>query len=171
MVTETVTATRAVEYSVEHLPIKDHPEAHLAEILDRLNDFGKQGWRVVSIDLTHHPSTKVAAEPATPLPALLERPIGSTRPVEYRVERMPFQGHPDARIDELLSRLNELGQQGWVVVSVDLTYHPAYYKPGHPWALYGLEGKYGLPLDLDLVREAEVEVPADPVPVLIAREV
>jgi hypothetical protein len=66
-------AARAVDYRIERLPVVSHPEAHLAEILDRLNDFGKQGWRVVSIDLTHHPSYSPAAQPATPLPVLFMR--------------------------------------------------------------------------------------------------
>ena len=88
-------SAHAVDYRIERLPIKEHPEAHLAEILDRLNELGKQGWRVVSIDLTHHPSYSVAAQPSVPLPVLLEKPAGATRPVEYRIERMPFQEHPE----------------------------------------------------------------------------
>ncbi len=95
MVTETVAAARAVEYRVERLPILDHPEAHLAEILDRLNDFGKQGWRVVSIDLTHHPSTKVAAEPATPLPF---------------DQGCRGAGHPAARAPRAADRLDAAGR-------------------------------------------------------------
>jgi hypothetical protein len=133
VVTEKVIASaRAVDYRMERLPIREHPEAHLAEVLDRLNEMGKQGWRVVSIDLTHHPSYSPAAQPATPLPVLLEKPIGAVRPVEYRIERMPFQQHPETHLSELLERVTEMGKQGWCVVSVDLTHHPSYSPAAQP---------------------------------------
>jgi hypothetical protein len=131
MATETLSA-RAVDYRIERLPIKEHPETHLAELLDRLNELGKQGWRVVSIDMTHHPSYSVAAQPSVPLPVLMEKPAGSTRPVEYRIERMPFQEHPEMHLSELLDRLTELGKQGWCVASVDLTHHPSYSVAAQP---------------------------------------
>ncbi|SDR63536.1 hypothetical protein SAMN05519103_08728 [Rhizobiales bacterium GAS113] len=38
-------------------------------LVRRLNEFGKDSWRVVSVDLTPHPAFK-----AGPLPILLERP-------------------------------------------------------------------------------------------------
>jgi hypothetical protein len=41
-------------------------------LVRRLNEFGKEGWRVVSVDLTPHPAFK-----AGPLPVLLERPSAS----------------------------------------------------------------------------------------------
>jgi hypothetical protein len=125
-------AARAVDYRIERLPVLDHPEAHLVEILERLNEFGKQGWRVVSIDLTHHPSYSPAAQPASPLPILMERPTGAARPVEYRIERMPFQEHPEAHLEELQARIVELGKQGWAVVSADLTHHPSYSPAAQP---------------------------------------
>lgn len=131
--TETVTA-RAVDHRIEELPIREHPEAHLAEVLDRLNELGKLGWHVASIDLTHHPSYSPAAQPVIPLPVLLEKPKGSTRPVEYRIERMPFQEHPERHLSELLARLNELGTQGWCVESADLTFHPSYSPAAQPSA-------------------------------------
>ena len=68
-----VTSTPALEYRLERLPIVDHPEAHLAEILGRLTELGKEGWRVVSIDLTHHPAYSPAAQPSVPLPVLFGR--------------------------------------------------------------------------------------------------
>ena len=139
---EMVSAHR-VEYRIERMPIQDHPEAHLAEILDRLNELGKQGWRVVSVDLTHHPSYSPAAQPSVPLPVLLEKPAVSTRPVEYRIERMPFQDHPEKHLSELLDRVTELGKQGWCVVSVDLTHHPSYSPAAQP----------GTPLPVLLERE------------------
>jgi hypothetical protein len=126
-----LTTARAVEYRVERLPILAHPETHLSEILERLNELGKLGWRVVSIDLTHHPSYSPAAQPAVPLPVLLEKPAGG-RPVEYRIERMPFQAHPETHLAELIERISELGRQGWCVVSADLTYHPSYSPAAQP---------------------------------------
>lgn len=125
-------SAHAVEYRIERMPIQEHPEAHLAQLLDRLNEIGKQGWRVVSVDLTHHPSYSPAAQPSTPLPVLLEKPIGTARPVEYRIERMPFQEHPESHLSELLDRLTELGKQGWYVVSADLTHHPSYSVAAQP---------------------------------------
>ena len=128
---EIVSAQR-VEYRMERMPIQDHPEAHLAELLDRLNELGKQSWRVVSVDLTHHPSYSPAAQPSIPLPVLLEEKAVAARRVEYRIERMPFQQHPETHLSELLDRLNELGKQGWCVVSVDLTHHPSYSPAAQP---------------------------------------
>jgi hypothetical protein len=125
-------AARAVDYRIERLPIQEHPETHLAEILDRLNELGKQGWRVVSIDLTHHPSYSPAAQPRIPLPVLMEKPTAGGRPVEYRIERMPFQAHPEAHLEELKGRVEELGKQGWFVVSADLTHHPSYSPAAQP---------------------------------------
>lgn len=130
--TREITAVRAVDYRVEQLPIKEHPETHLTELLERLSDLGRDGWRVVSVDLTHHPSYSPAAQPSMPLPVLLEKPRGGARPVEYRIERMPFQQHPEAHLSELLGRLGELGEQGWHVVSVDLGYHPTYSPAAQP---------------------------------------
>jgi hypothetical protein len=127
-----ITAARAVDYRVERLPVHEHPETHLVEILDRLNDFGRQGWRVVSLDLTHHPSYSPAAQPAIPLPVLMEKPTGAARPVEYRIERMPFQAHPEAHLSELVDRITELGKAGWCVVSADLTHHPSYSPAAQP---------------------------------------
>jgi hypothetical protein len=127
-----IVSTRSVEYRIERMPIKEHPEAHLSELLDRLNEMGKQGWRVVSVDLTHHPSYSPAAQPAVPLPVLMEKPTATARPVEYRIERMPFQQHPETHLSELLDRLTELGKQGWNVASVDLTHHPSYSPAAQP---------------------------------------
>ena len=134
MAEKQILSAPTLEYRVERLPILDHPEAHFAEILDRLNELGKQGWRVVSIDLTHHPSYSPAAQPSIPLPVLFEKPAGPARPVEYRIERMPFQEHPETHLSELQARLTELGKQGWCVASVDLTHHPSYSPAAQPSA-------------------------------------
>jgi hypothetical protein len=68
-------ATKRVEYRVERMPFAEHPEKHFSELLDRLNELGAQGWRVVSVDLTYHPSYSPAAQPNLPLPVLLERDV------------------------------------------------------------------------------------------------
>jgi len=127
-----IMSAQAVDYRIEQLPIVEHPEAHVAEVLDRLSELGKQGWRVASIDLTHHPSYSPAAQPSMPLPVLLEKRKEGARPVEYRIERMPFQQHPETHLTELLARLGELGNQGWHVASVDLTHHPSYSPAAQP---------------------------------------
>lgn len=134
MVVETreATSARAVDYRIEQLPIIEHPESHLTELLDRVSDLGKDGWRVVSVDLTHHPSYSPAAQPNMPLAVLFEKAKDGARPVEYRIERMPFQEHPDKHLAELMGRLMELGAKGWHVVSVDLGYHPSYSPAAQP---------------------------------------
>ncbi len=133
VVTDKVMASaHAVDYRIERLPIREHPEAHLGEVLDRLTELGKQGWRVVSVDLTHHPSYSPAAQPAVPLPILLEKETVGSRRYEYRIERIPIQEHPEEHLAELVDRLTELGKQGWGVASVDLTHHPSYSPAAQP---------------------------------------
>ena len=127
-----ITSVHALDYRIEQLPIREHPETHLTDVLDRLSALGKEGWCVASVDLTHHPSYSPAAQPGTPLPVLMEKPRDAARPVEYRIERMPFQEHPEAHLSELLARLTELGNQGWSVASVDLTHHPSYSPAAQP---------------------------------------
>jgi len=127
-----ITSVHALDYRIEQLPIREHPETHLTDVLDRLSELGKEGWCVASVDLTHHPSYSPAAQPGTPLPVLMEKPRDAARPVEYRIERMPFQEHPEAHLSELLARLTELGNQGWSVASVDLTHHPSYSPAAQP---------------------------------------
>ena len=73
-VTKTI-RTKRVEYRVERMPFMEHPEQHISELLDRLNELGKEGWRAVSVDLTYHPSYSPAAQPGMPLPVLLQREI------------------------------------------------------------------------------------------------
>ncbi len=59
-----------VEYKVEMVHWKDEPEARLDQLADRLNEFAKEGWRVVSVDLMAH-----AAFATKALPVLLEREV------------------------------------------------------------------------------------------------
>lgn len=74
--TEVRSGLRRTEYRVERMPFKEHPEEHISELVDRLNELGRQGWHVVSVDLTYHPSYSPAAQPGIPVPVLLEREIG-----------------------------------------------------------------------------------------------
>lgn len=66
---------KRIEYRVEQMPFQEHPEKHISELLERLNELGKQGWRAVSVDLTYHPSYSPAAQPGVALPVLPEREV------------------------------------------------------------------------------------------------
>ena len=59
-----------VEYKVEQVHWKDEPETRLAQLVEILNGFAKEGWRVVSVDLMAH-----AEFEAKSLPILLEREV------------------------------------------------------------------------------------------------
>ena len=70
-----ILSTQRVEYRIERMPFQEQPEAQLSELLDRLTELGKEGWRVASVDMTHHPSYSPAAQPEIPLPVLLEKEL------------------------------------------------------------------------------------------------
>jgi hypothetical protein len=57
-----------MEYKVEMVRWGDEPEARLSQLAARLNEFAKDGWRVVSVDLMAHAAIGTKA-----LPVLLER--------------------------------------------------------------------------------------------------
>ena len=59
-----------VEYKVEMVQCQDEPETRLDQLVEHLNAFARDGWRVASVDLMAHAefSTKV-------LPVLLERQV------------------------------------------------------------------------------------------------
>ncbi|HEX7496491.1 MAG TPA: DUF4177 domain-containing protein [Candidatus Limnocylindrales bacterium] len=59
-----------VEYKVEQIHWKDDPESRLDQLVEELNMFAKDGWRVVSVDLTAHSSFETKS-----LPVLLEREV------------------------------------------------------------------------------------------------
>jgi hypothetical protein len=59
-----------MEYRIEMITFGE--DNHLDYLVRRLNEFGRDGWRVVSVDLTAHPAFKPG-----PLPVLLERPSAS----------------------------------------------------------------------------------------------
>jgi len=49
---------------------KDEPESRLEQLVEHLNEFAKEGWQVVSVDLTAHGNFAVKK-----LPVLLEREV------------------------------------------------------------------------------------------------
>lgn len=59
-----------VEYKIEKVEMQDELESRLDQLVDRLNELGKDGWRTVSVDLTEHSSFEVKS-----LPVLLERDV------------------------------------------------------------------------------------------------
>ena len=58
------------EYKIEQVAWKDEPESRLDQLVERLNELAKDGWRVASVDLTAHSSFAVKS-----LPVLLERDV------------------------------------------------------------------------------------------------
>jgi hypothetical protein len=58
------------EYKVEQVHWKDEPETRLAQLVEILNGFAQEGWRVVSVDLMAHAEFGTKA-----LPVLLEREV------------------------------------------------------------------------------------------------
>ena len=52
--------------------------------------------------------------------------------IEYRVEHLPFLEHYESHVKEMVERLTELGNEGWEVASVDLTWHPSYSPAAQP---------------------------------------
>ncbi len=63
-------AVARVEYKVEQVHWKDEPEARLDQLVEHLNVFAKDGWRVVAVDLMAHASFATKT-----LPVLLEREV------------------------------------------------------------------------------------------------
>jgi hypothetical protein len=59
-----------VEYKVEQIHWMDEPESRLDQLVELLNGFAKDGWRVASADLTAHSSFAVKS-----MPVLLERDV------------------------------------------------------------------------------------------------
>ena len=59
-----------VEYKVEQVYWKDEPETRLDQLVEILNGFAKEGWRVVSVDLLAHAEFGTKS-----LPVLLEREV------------------------------------------------------------------------------------------------
>jgi hypothetical protein len=68
---------RKVEYRIEEIPISPHGEPHMVQLAERLNELGREGWEVASLDLTFHPSYSPAAQPRAPVAVLPEREIAA----------------------------------------------------------------------------------------------
>jgi hypothetical protein len=66
---------RRIEYRIEEIPVTEHGEPHMVLLAERLNELGKEGWEVASLDLIYHPSYSPAAQPRRPVPVLLEREV------------------------------------------------------------------------------------------------
>jgi hypothetical protein len=66
---------RKVEYRIEEIPMGARGETDVVSLTERLNELGRQGWEVASLDLTYHPSYSPAAQPQRPTPVLLEREV------------------------------------------------------------------------------------------------
>jgi hypothetical protein len=64
------TAMGRVEYKVEQVQWKDEPESRLDQLVEHLNAFARDGWRVVSVDLMAHNAFATKT-----LPVLLEREV------------------------------------------------------------------------------------------------
>ncbi len=67
-------ATRTrVEYRIEPAPYHEDETTHNAEFLARLNDLGKEGWRLVTLN----PLQRVTGGwvPTQPMPMLLMREV------------------------------------------------------------------------------------------------
>jgi len=65
-----VSAMGHMEYKVEQVSWPEEHETRLQQLVERLNEFAKDGWRVASVDLTPQPSYG-----AKTLPILLERDV------------------------------------------------------------------------------------------------
>lgn len=72
--TKTARSTR-IEYRVERIPFTGHPEEHLAELVDRLNELGRDGWRALGVDLSDKGLYYSAEEAAPPQSVLLMREV------------------------------------------------------------------------------------------------
>jgi hypothetical protein len=59
-----------VEYKSVNIQWKDEVESRLDQLVDAVNVYAKDGWRVASVDLTAHGSFAVKT-----LPVLLERDV------------------------------------------------------------------------------------------------
>lgn len=68
---------RKVEYRVEEIPLGEHGEPERVRLAERLNELGKEGWEVASIDLTFQSSYSPMTGSPRPVPVLLEREIAA----------------------------------------------------------------------------------------------
>ena len=64
------------EYRIEEIPIAPHGPTHMVQLAEHCQEWGKEGWEVVSLDLTYHPTYSPAAQPQGAVPVLLKREVG-----------------------------------------------------------------------------------------------
>ena len=67
--------TARIEYRVERIPFTAHPEEHLAELVERLNELGRDGWRAIGIELKDQGLYYPPEQLAPPRPVLLMREV------------------------------------------------------------------------------------------------
>lgn len=67
--------TTRIEYRVERIPFTAHPEEHLTELVERLNELGREGWRALGVELRDQSLYYSPEKPAPPLPVLLMREV------------------------------------------------------------------------------------------------
>lgn len=67
--------TERIEYRVERLPFTAHPQEHMDQLVDRLNALGREGWRVMGVDLADRGLYYPGEEVAPPRPVLLMREV------------------------------------------------------------------------------------------------
>jgi hypothetical protein len=62
-----------IEYKVEMVPHKENEEVHREDFLAQLNELGKEGWRLVTVN----PLQRVTGGyvPSEPIPILLMREV------------------------------------------------------------------------------------------------
>jgi hypothetical protein len=73
-----------VEYRIEKVQLQDEVESRLDQMVDRLNELAKDGWRAVSVDLTVHSSFETRA-----LPVLLERDVPEPAAPQQQEQPVP----------------------------------------------------------------------------------
>jgi len=70
--TAVATKTR-VEYRIEPAPFHPDEETHTAEFLQRLNELGKEGWQLITLNPLNRSTG--GWEPSRPIPMLLMRVV------------------------------------------------------------------------------------------------
>ncbi len=62
-----------IEYKVEFMPFQAREQVQREELLAKLNEMGKEGWRLIAIDPLHR--ARGGWVPAGPAPMLLMREV------------------------------------------------------------------------------------------------
>lgn len=67
--------TTRIEYRVERIPFTARPEEHLTELVERLNELGRDGWRALGVEIKDQGLYYSADQQAPPRPFLLMREV------------------------------------------------------------------------------------------------